>query len=219
MEGGWEDENRYAARLDFIEMPFFFFCNSFNLNLKKKKKLLSPSLPSLSLNRFKKELKKRKIPESDYVDSDECGLRIYEVRGGEAGSSSSSSVEAGDTVTVHFDVLYRGLDVASSRSARLLGANRTIAEPYSFVAGGPVGALSPRRPAGEGGGGGLFSGAGGPEPPPALSTAVLGMRAGGVRSALVPPEKGYGQKGLGEIPAGASFELRVEVLDVKKKGK
>lgn len=171
--------------------------------------------------RFKKELKKRKIPESDYVDSEECGLRIYEVRGGEAGASSSSSaaVEAGDTVTVHFDVLYRGLDVASSRSARLLGANRTIAEPYSFVAGGPVGALAPRRPSGEGGGGGLFSGAGGPEPPPALSTAVLGMRAGGVRSALVPPEKGYGQKGLGEIPAGASFELRVEVLDVKKKGK
>lgn len=122
-------------------------------------------------------------------------------------------------MTVHFDVLYRGLDVASSRSARLLGANRTIAEPYSFVAGGPVGALAPRRPSGEGGGGGLFSGAGGPEPPPALSTAVLGMRAGGVRSALVPPEKGYGQKGLGEIPAGASFELRVEVLDVKKKGK
>ena len=122
---------------------------------KKKKTSLtisSLSLLSLSLNRFKKELKKRKIPESDYVDSDECGLRIYEVRGGEAGSSSSSSVEAGDTVTVHFDVLYRGLDVASSRSARLLGANRTIAEPYSFVAGGPVGALSPRRPAGEGGG-------------------------------------------------------------------
>jgi peptidylprolyl isomerase len=164
-------------------------------------------------------MKKRKIPESDYVDSEECDLRIYEVRGGEAASSSAGpSISSGDTVTVHFDVLYRGLDVASSRSARLLGANRTIAEPYSFVAGGSVKALSPKR-AGESGGGGLYSGAGGPEPPPALSTAVLGMKVGGIRSALVPPEKGYGQRGLGEIPPGASFELRVEVLDIKKKEK
>jgi peptidylprolyl isomerase len=168
---------------------------------------------------FKKEMKKRKIPESDYVESEECGgLRVYEVRGGEAGGSSSQRIQAGDTVTVHFDVLYRGLDVASSRSARLLGANRTIAEPYSFVAGGAVRALSPKR-AGESGGGGLYSGAGGPEPPPALSDAVLGMRVGGIRSALVPPERGYGQRGLGEIPAGASFELRVEVLEIKKKDK
>ncbi len=164
-------------------------------------------------------MKKRKIPESDYVESEECGgLRVYEVRGGEAGGSSSQRIQAGDTVTVHFDVLYRGLDVASSRSARLLGANRTIAEPYSFVAGGAVRALSPKR-AGESGGGGLYSGAGGPEPPPALSDAVLGMRVGGIRSALVPPERGYGQRGLGEIPAGASFELRVEVLEIKKKDK
>lgn len=140
------------------------------------------------------------------------------MRGRGAASSSSPAVSAGDTVTVHFDVLYRGLDVASSRSARLLGANRTIAEPYSFVAGGSVRALTPKR-AGESGGGGLFSGAGGPEPPPALSTTVLGMRVGGIRSALVPSEKGYGDKGLGEIPAGASFELRVEVLDVKKRDK
>ena len=162
-------------------------------------------------------MKKRKIPQSDYVDSEECGLRIYEVRGGEA-SSSGPKISTGDTVTVHFDVLYRGLDVASSRSARLLGANRTIAEPYTFVAGGNVRALSPKR-AGESGGGGLFSGAGGPEPPPALSSAVLGMRVGGIRSALVPPEKGYGQRGLGEIPPGASFELRVEVLEIKKKDK
>ena len=73
------------------------------------------------------------------------------------------------------------------------------------------------KKAGESGGGGLYSGAGGPEPPPALSTAVVGMKVGDVRSALVPPEKGYGEKGLGEIPPGASFELRVEVLEIKKK--
>lgn len=29
---------------------------------------------------------------------------------------------------VHFDTIYKGIDVASSRSARLLGGNRTLAE-------------------------------------------------------------------------------------------
>ena len=32
---------------------------------------------------------------------------------------------------VHFDCLYKGIDVASSRSARLLGGNRTVAEVCS----------------------------------------------------------------------------------------
>ena len=32
--------------------------------------------------------------------------------------------------------------------------------------------------------GGLFSGAGGPKPPPAISSAVLGMKAGGTVSQL-----------------------------------
>lgn len=35
---------------------------------------------------------------------------------------------------VHYDCLYRGLDVVSSRSARLLGGNRTIAEVSGTVA-------------------------------------------------------------------------------------
>lgn len=34
------------------------------------------------------------------------------------------------------------------------------------------------------------------------------------RSVLVPAELGYGKKGVGEIPPGATFEMRVEVLSV-----
>ena len=35
---------------------------------------------------------------------------------------------------VHFDCLYKGIDVASSRSARLLGGNRTVAEVILHLA-------------------------------------------------------------------------------------
>ena len=31
-------------------------------------------------------------------------------------------------MTVHFDCMYKGIDVVSTRSARLLGGNRTVAE-------------------------------------------------------------------------------------------
>ena len=36
------------------------------------------------------------------------------------------------------------------------------------------------------------------------------------RSIIVPPELGYGSKGLQEIPPNATFELVVEILSVKK---
>ena len=41
---------------------------------------------------------------------------------------SGDEVSAGKKVTVHFDCIYRGIDVVSSRQARLLGGNRTISE-------------------------------------------------------------------------------------------
>ena len=86
---------------------------------------------------------------------------------------------------VHYDCVYKGLDVVSSRQSRLLGGNRTISEPFEFVAGAAVAGVSPVKIVDSAGG--LFSGQGGPTPPPALSTAVLGMRAGGkVRLPAVP---------------------------------
>lgn len=57
--------------------------------------------------------------------------------------------------------------------------------------------------------GGLYAG-GGVKPPPALSQAVIGMRAGGKRSVLVPAELGYGSRGEQEIPPNCEqFELQV----------
>lgn len=113
---------------------------------------------------------------------------------------------------VHYDCRYRGIDVVSSRSARLLGGNRIIAQPLDFVAGEPV--IVTTASVDDRGGGGLFAGSSGPIPPPAISTAVYGMKKGGKRSVLVPPELGYGSKGNQEIPPDTSFELLIEVLQV-----
>ena len=122
---------------------------------------------------------------------------------------SGKTVAAGTDVTVHFDCLFRGIDVVSSRSARLLGGNRTIAEPFQFIAGESV--SQKRAKVGESAGG-LFTGTGGPKAPPALSTAVIGMKVGGIRSVIVPPELGYGNEGEQEIGPGETFQLTIEVL-------
>lgn len=122
---------------------------------------------------------------------------------------AGKEAHVGDSVVVHFDCLFRGLDVASSREARLLGGNRTISEPYEFIVGDNLEDVLERA---------NFSSSaksGGPKPPPALFLATQGMRVGGKRSVLVPPELGYGEKGYLEIPAGATFELQVELLDVR----
>lgn len=156
---------------------------------------------------FKKELKKKKVPIEDYTDIGN-GLKIYETAVGRG-----AEVKAGTDVTVHFDCKYRGIDVVSSRQARLLGGNRTVAEPLEFVAGETVAAAKARKVSESAGG--LFSGGGGPRAPPALSTAVIGMRVGGKRSVMVPPELGFGDQGEQEIPPGATFELQIEVLGVK----
>lgn len=166
--------------------------------------LSSSGSPAAALG-FKKELKKRKLTDEDYSEGP-GGLQIAQLAEG-----SGVAVTTGDSVTVHYDCIYRGIDAVSSRSARLLGGNRTIAEPFTFTAGKRVG--TSEREAGESAGG-LFSGQSGPKPPPALSTAVLGMKAGGKRSVRVPPELAYGHQGQLEIPPDAAIELKIEVLSI-----
>lgn len=74
--------------------------------------------------RFQKELKKKKIPLEDYAVSDVDGLRFYDLLEGQG----TKVVAQGDRVLVHFDCLYKSLDVVSTRAARLLAGNRVVAE-------------------------------------------------------------------------------------------
>lgn len=83
-------------------------------------------------------------------------------------------------------------------------------QPLTFTAGKVVSIAE--KTAGESAGG-LFSGQSGPKPPPALSKAVIGMKPGGKRSVLVPPELAYGHEGYLEIPSDADIELRIELLN------
>lgn len=162
--------------------------------------------PAHNTHSFKKELKKRKIPQEDYSPHEPSGLRIYDLEEGRG-----KAVAMGDTVKVHFDCVYRGIDAVSSRYARTLGGNRTVAEPLEFVVGEFVSG-SQMKTVGDSGGGGLFSGSPGPKPPQAISKAVVGMKPGGRRAVIVDvPELGY-PKGNQEIPPGETFELRIELL-------
>jgi peptidylprolyl isomerase len=53
------------------------------------------------------------------------GLRFLDTDAGRG-----AAIAAGDRVTVHFDCVFRGIDAVSSRYARTLGGNRTIAEVW-----------------------------------------------------------------------------------------
>ena len=46
---------------------------------------------------------------------------------------------------------------------------------------------------------------------------VAGMKVGGQRTLIIPPDMGYGSRGAGGvIPPGATLLFDVELLDVKR---
>ncbi|KAH7523381.1 peptidyl-prolyl cis-trans isomerase FKBP18, chloroplastic [Ziziphus jujuba] len=164
-------------------------------------------LLSLSPASDARERRNRKtIPLEDYLTSSD-GLKYYDLVEG-----NGPVAEKGSTVQVHFDCIYRGITAVSSRESKLLAGNRVIAQPYEFKVGAPPGKERKRdfvdNP------NGLFSAQAAPKPPPAMYSAVQGMKLGGKRTVIVPPEAGYGQKGMSEIPPGSTFELNLELLQV-----
>lgn len=98
--------------------------------------------------------------------------------------------------------------VAAPRDVSLLRENLPVPRPAAAPAGGPAGADSGR------GGGGLYVGGVGPKPPPGLWAGLAGMRVGGRRTLLVPPELAY-EDGYGEVPPGGAVSLDVELLSAE----
>ncbi|XP_024985680.1 peptidyl-prolyl cis-trans isomerase FKBP18, chloroplastic isoform X1 [Cynara cardunculus var. scolymus] len=140
-----------------------------------------------------RERRNRKaIPLEDFLTSSD-GLKYYDVVEGKG-----PIAEKGSTVQVHFDCVYNKITAVSSRESKILAGNRTIAQPYVFKVGAPPGRERKRdfvdNP------NGLFSAQAAPKPPPAMYTVVEGMKVGGKRTVIVPPEAGYGKRGLNEIP-------------------
>ena len=45
---------------------------------------------------------------------------------------------------------------------------------------------------------------------------VPGMKVGGIRRLIIPPELAYGSQGQGPIPPGASLIFEIEVVEVEK---
>ncbi|CAA0807034.1 Peptidyl-prolyl cis-trans isomerase FKBP18-chloroplastic [Striga hermonthica] len=165
------------------------------------------SLAALPQTLLARERRNRKIiPLEDYLTSPD-GLKYYDLVEGKG-----PVAEKGSTVQVHFDCIYRGITAVSSRESKLLAGNRIIAQPYEFQVGAVPGKERKRdfvdNP------NGLFSAQAAPKPPNAMYTITEGMKVGGKRTVIIPPEAGYGPKGMNEIPPGSEFELNIELLQV-----
>ncbi|PWA42797.1 peptidyl-prolyl cis-trans isomerase FKBP18, chloroplastic [Artemisia annua] len=156
-----------------------------------------------------RERRNRKIiPLEDYKTTSD-GLKYFDLVEGKG-----PTAEKGSTVQVHFDCVYNKITAVSSRESKILAGNRTIAQPYEFKVGATPGRERKRdyvdNP------NGLFSAQAAPKPPAAMYSAVEGMKVGGKRRVIVPPEAGYGKKGQNEIPPNTTFELNLELLQVTR---
>ncbi|XP_031404208.1 peptidyl-prolyl cis-trans isomerase FKBP18, chloroplastic isoform X2 [Punica granatum] len=153
------------------------------------------SLPPPSEARERRN--KKNIPLEEYSTGPD-GLKYYDIVEGKG-----PVAENGMNVQVHFDCLYRGITAISSRESKLLAGNRIIAQPYEFKVGATPGKERKREFVDNPNG--LFSAQAAPKPPPAMYKITEGMKVGGKRTVIVPPEAGYGSKGMNEIPVSDRF--------------
>ncbi|WCJ34406.1 Protein kinase family protein [Euphorbia peplus] len=103
---------------------------------------------------------------------------------------SGTKAEKGSRVAVHYVAKWKGITFMTSRQGLGVGGGT----PYGFDVG-----QSER--------GNVLKG---------LDLGVEGMRVGGQRLIIVPPELAYGSKGVQEIPPNATIELDVELLSIKQ---
>ncbi|XP_078181128.1 FKBP-like peptidyl-prolyl cis-trans isomerase family protein isoform X2 [Carex rostrata] len=96
----------------------------------------------------------------------------------------------GSRVAIHYVAKWKGITFMTSRQGLGVGGGT----PYGFDVG-----QSER--------GNVLKG---------LDLGVEGMKVGGQRILIVPPELAYGSRGVQEIPPNATIELDVELLSIKQ---
>lgn len=149
--------------------------------------VLSVASPAFALPGFKKDLSNRRRMSipAESYKDGPNGLKYYDISVG-----TGPEAKEGSRVAVHFDAKWRGITFVTSRQ----GLGVTGGTPLGFDIGAAPGA------------GGTLKG---------LDVGVRGMRVGGQRRLLVPPNLAYGKKGYGEIPPDATLEIDVQLLSIK----
>jgi len=101
---------------------------------------------------------------------------------------NGATAQPGQTAIVH----YTGWLSVAGEKGRQFDSSRTRGQPFSFPLGG----------------GRVIKG---------WDEGVVGMKVGGQRSLIIPPQLGYGAQGAGGgvIPPNATLIFDVELLDVK----
>ena len=100
---------------------------------------------------------------------------------------SGAEAQAGQVVTVH----YTGWLYYDGMKGKQFDSSRTNGQPFRFVLGN----------------GDVIQG---------WDEGVAGMKVGGKRTLIVPPQAGYGDAGGGDvIPPGATLLFEVELLGVQ----
>ncbi|MCE7031569.1 FKBP-type peptidyl-prolyl cis-trans isomerase [Lysobacter sp. GX 14042] len=119
------------------------------------------------------------------------GGTVAELQRIEVTTGEGTVAAAGDEVTVHYTGWLYDEAAPDHRGAEF-DSSRTRGEPFTFLLGA----------------GRVIRG---------WDEGVAGMRVGGQRVLMIPPELGYGRKGAGGvIPPQASLVFEVELLDVEK---
>jgi FKBP-type peptidyl-prolyl cis-trans isomerase len=103
---------------------------------------------------------------------------------------NGAEAQAGRTVTVHYTGWLYNKDAAGNKGEKF-DSSRDRNEPFPFRLGA----------------GQVIKG---------WDEGVAGMKVGGSRTLVIPPDMGYGQRGFpGAIPPNATLVFDVELLDVR----
>ncbi|KAG6541804.1 hypothetical protein Mapa_016819 [Marchantia paleacea] len=103
---------------------------------------------------------------------------------------SGATAVKGSRVAIHYVAKWKGITFKTSRQ----GLGVTGGSPYGFDVGASDYGI-------------VLKG---------LDLGVEGMRVGGQRMLILPPELAYGDKGVQEIPPNATIEFNVELLSIKQ---